>query len=292
MSPLTAGKFTSTGEAVWTAPATTHRPTFPFCGHFSGKEGISALRWLKRLEWELEPYGTIKRLDWELLPYGPNGEISPKLLMKSINVLLTGEAAAWAETCHEALSLLSIENPDVQDVKRFKSLFQARFPAQSDGSTAQSHGSTSTTFEDELRALVQMESESLSDYYVRVSIMMESVGAKDRNPRFSPESTLTRPESTILNMVIRAFVKGLTNDVQREATGKLNYADCSLHEVYEVALQATRRPHVVLEKEQTRPWGHHASLGHPSERIGGAWGSSYTPASHESNLSSHTPRGW
>lgn len=196
--------------------AIMHRPTFALCGHFSGKEGISAARWLKKVEWELEPCEI-------------NGQIPPKVLLRSVDLLLTEEAAAWAEAFDEISTILSMEDPSVQAVKRFKSLFQARFPAKS-------YDSTSAGFDVELRDLVQMKDESLHIYYQRVLAMMHRVGARDR---FSGGPLLTVLESTTLDMVIRAFVKGLSDeDVQREAAGGKDYTDRSLRRTYSMAEQA------------------------------------------------------
>ena len=199
----------------WGYPSTIARPTFSFCGTFSGKDGISAARWLKKVMWELEPYEV-------------NGQIHPKALLRSVDLLLTGEAATWAETFEEVSSLLSMVDPHLETVTRFKNLFQARFPAKS-------YDSTPTSFDDELHDLTQMKDESIGSYYQRVLAMMHKVGGRDRN---SDGPLLTILESTMLEMVIRAFVKGLRDDdVQQEATRNIKFADNSLYTIYRAAAQ-------------------------------------------------------
>ena len=58
---------------------------FTFCGCFGGKGTISVARWLLKLE-------------HELTQYRENGTIPPDRFINSINLLLTDDAAEWAET--------------------------------------------------------------------------------------------------------------------------------------------------------------------------------------------------
>ena len=55
----------------------------------------------------------------------------PKKFLESVDLLLTDDAAEWAETCPDAVRLLADENPTVQFMITFRNLFQERFPAKS-----------------------------------------------------------------------------------------------------------------------------------------------------------------
>ena len=71
----------------------TPEPKFTFCGTFSGKDNISAARWIRKLEFELGPFKV-------------NGAIPAQPLLSSIDLLLTDEAAKWAETNPDAVRIL------------------------------------------------------------------------------------------------------------------------------------------------------------------------------------------
>lgn len=92
-------------------------PTFSFCGTFSGAGNVSAARWIKRLEHELSGYKV-------------NGVINPSTYLDSLNMLLTDDAAEWAESHPEAIRLLAIEEPTAQDLANFRSLLCERFPTK------------------------------------------------------------------------------------------------------------------------------------------------------------------
>ena len=89
---------------------------FQFCGTFNGKDEVSAVRWLKKLE-------------WEFMHQKVDGRIPPKPFLDAIYLLMTGEAAIWTEVNRTAAKLLAKENPTHEDVQKFQTLFQDRFPA-------------------------------------------------------------------------------------------------------------------------------------------------------------------
>lgn len=217
----------------WHHQASGSRPTFTFCGSFSGSGEISAARWLKKLEWELEPH------------HSP-GPPSPKTLLKYVELLLTDDAATWAETSQEVSSLLSMKNPSVVDLVRFKNLFEAKFPRKSFGLA-----STHATFDHELRQLSQTKDESLNDYYHRVLAMMHRVGATDR---ISDGRPLTILESTMLDLIIRAFVDGLYDPIAyKGCSEKVKQPGLSLHEIYRVA-EATNSSIWPEPQEEKERW--------------------------------------
>lgn len=71
------------------------RPTFAFCGTFSGKEGSSASRWLKKFEYELSYYKD------------NTGTIPTHIYLDQLDMLLTDDAADWAESHPDAARLLA-----------------------------------------------------------------------------------------------------------------------------------------------------------------------------------------
>lgn len=218
----------------WNIRGTEFRPTFTFCGDFSGMEGqISAARWLKRLEWELEP----SRL---------SGDDFAKFFLKSVDLLLTEDAAKWADTSEEVSSLLSMAKPSSHDMTRFKDLFQARFPGK-----LFEPASTSFNFDTALHRLRQRMDEPLKDYYQRTMAMMHRVGASDR---ISGGRSLTILESAILDLIIKAFVHGLSDtDVYAKCSAKINTPrrSCSLYEIFNVAEEAK----ITKAKWPEEEWG-------------------------------------
>jgi len=57
----------------------TFRADFKFCGFFSGKD-VSAAKWLKKLDWELEGYAV-------------DGVVPPHRYIQALELLLTDEAS-------------------------------------------------------------------------------------------------------------------------------------------------------------------------------------------------------
>lgn len=89
---------------------------FAFCGTFSGRDNTSAAKWIKRLEFELTPY------------QDENGVISAQKFLSSVDLLLSDEAAEWADIDQDAMKLLNDPNHTTQPVSTFKDLFNNTFP--------------------------------------------------------------------------------------------------------------------------------------------------------------------
>ena len=214
-----AGADTSVTPAVLKM-ASSFRANFKFCGFFSGKD-ISAAKWLKKLDWELEGYSV-------------DGTIPPHRYTQALDLLLTEEAALWAESHPQAVSILASANPTQESVKNFRNLLSERFPTKS------SEVST-ISFDTELSELKQHD-ESLSAYYKRLLAMMQRVGARDRPTQISESSPmLSMLEEAILESVIKAFLRGLADpDVRREATRAVAAPDRSLRGAYTLAEEARR----------------------------------------------------
>jgi len=202
-------------------------PTFSFCGTFSGTGNVSAARWIKRLEHELSGYKV-------------DGVINPSTYLDSLNMLLTDDAAEWAESHPEAIRLLAIEEPTAQDLANFRSLLCERFPTKAVEISPMS-------FDAELAELRQRPDETLVSFYKRVTNLMQRVGAKDR-PAFTSSITLTLLESAMLDTILRAFIKGISDHaVQREATRGMAATDRSLKSIYNLAEEA-RRTNLEIQK--------------------------------------------
>ena len=129
------------------APA---EPTFTFCGCFTGKGAMSGARWLKKL-------------DHELNPFKEDGSIPPERFIDSVKLLLSDDAADWAETNPDAARLLGEEKPTPKSVLMFRTLFQERFPAKTVNSPA-------ISFHAELADLRQNPNETINAYYKRLLI--------------------------------------------------------------------------------------------------------------------------
>ena len=257
----------------WQHQPSGSRPTFAFSGSFSGSGEISAARWLKKLEWEIEPYHL-------------HGQPTPKTLLKYVDLLLTDDAATWAETSQEVSSLLSMKNPSVSDVVRFKKLFEARFPSKSFGLA-----STPASFDHELRQLSQRKDESLNDYYKRVLAMMHRIGASDRIFDGRP---LTILESTMLDLIIKAFVDGLhdTNTYEK-CFAKIEQSGLSLYEIYRVAERTNiemwaPEPQTEKERQQCNNDNYSKQVNRSSNMTpsSGTWLRENTPTSR---TSTHNP---
>ena len=203
-------------------------PTFTFCGHFTGI-GLPAARWLAKLDYELEIYEV-------------NEVVPPKKYLKFANLLLTDEAAEWTESNPDVITILTNPASDQAAVDRFKALLQDRFPAKS-GELVTS------TFESELEELHQRAEETLAAYYKRVVTLMGRVNARDRPTSAAIDATpLTLMESAVLEMVMKAFVRGLHDeDIQLRATEGLATADKSLRGVYALA-ETARKTKLELKK--------------------------------------------
>ncbi len=176
----------------------------------------------------------------KLSGYKVNDVINPTTYLDSLNMLLTDDAAEWAESHSEAVRLLAIKEPTAQDLANFKSLLCERFPTKAVEIFL-------ISFDVELSELHQRSDETLASFYKRVTSLMQRVGAKDR-PALTSSTTLTLLESAMLDTILRAFIKGISDHiVQREATRGMAAADRSLKSIYNLAEEA-RRTNLEIQK--------------------------------------------
>lgn len=186
---------------------------------FSGKD-ISAAKWLKKLDWELEGYNI-------------DDQVPPLRVTKALELLLTEDAVEWAESHPQAVTILASESPSADDVREIKELLCQRFPTKSSEVSTISFGT-------ELGELKQKD-ESLSAYYKRLTAMMQRVGARDRPQLGESSNELSMLEQAMLESIMKAFLRGLADpDVRREATTGLASPDRSLRGVFTLAEEARR----------------------------------------------------
>ena len=155
------------------------RPEFKLCGRFNGKE--SAACWLKRFEYEL-------------------GDAPPAQYLQLIDILLTGDAAAWAESDGEASELLNTETPTADTVTTFKTHFILKFP-----SIFQDPAPVS--FNSELSELKQHLNKFILLYYNYVLSMVLKFSMCDCLNQYQ----LSAIKAAMLSTVVWAFIWRLYN---------------------------------------------------------------------------------
>lgn len=129
------------------------------------------------------------------------------------------------------------EAPTQQTIDNLRSLSCERFPAKAVEVTP-------IPFNVELAELQQRTDEPLSSYYKRVTSLMQRVSAKDR----ATGTRLSLLESAMLDSIIRAFVKGITDHtIRQEAARSIASNDKSLRNIYNVA-EETRRTNIEVQK--------------------------------------------
>ena len=92
--------------------------TFVICGTFLGTTGVSASCWFIKFNHEMRGYRD------------EDGTISADTYLESLNVLLTDDAADWAESHPDAIRLLAEPEPTQATMESFKALFCEKFPSK------------------------------------------------------------------------------------------------------------------------------------------------------------------
>ena len=166
-----------------------------------------------------------------------DGYIPPNKYLLYLDLLLIEDAAEWAETNAEGSRLLSRDEPTQENVNRLLSLLKERFPSKAIEIAP-------ISFDAEIRDLHQLPNESLHAYYTRTLNIMGRYGAKDR----SSGMTLSLAETSLLNMFLQAWVRGLTDPNIRLATVEYTgTADVSIKSLYSQA-ERTRRINIERQK--------------------------------------------
>ncbi|SLM40420.1 hypothetical protein LPUS_11218 [Lasallia pustulata] len=198
--------------------ATNNGPDFSLCGPFNGRNGQTAARWLKKLEWELKRCSSTQ------------GTITPAEYLQAVELLLVDDAAVWAETTPGIAELLEDLDPTEDTLAQFKALFLQKYPTKTLDTPA-------IHFDSKIADLRQLADEPLIAYYKRMITLLSRVGGRDR-----PSMTATRLpalsplEAAMLNTVMRAFTRGIRDpDVRREALRGLVSVERLLIRVYTMA---------------------------------------------------------
>lgn len=200
-------------------------PDFSLCGTFTGKSGQSAVKWMKKLEWELQQHSD----DGEL--------ISPSAYLKAVDLLLAEEAAMWAETTKCVAELIENPAPTKDTLAQFQALFAQRYPSKISEAPV-------VSFDTEVSELQQAQDKTLLAYYKRTASFLSRVGGRDR-PRTTTVTptppALTSIEESMLDSVVRSFTRGIQDpDVCWEAFRGLVMSDHSLLGVYTVAEESRK----------------------------------------------------
>lgn len=195
------------------------RLIFEFCRTYDGSE--PAARWLKRLEFDL------RGLD--------KSDISPKQYLSSVDLLLMGEAADWTESSPEISTILAGSHIK-KSLQRFLMLFKERFPSKA-------FEAVIISFPEVLETIRQTD-ESLSSYYQRTIQITSRYGVRDRLSGGPPLSIL---ESSALNIIYDAFLRGLTDRELRCEAARRNVDGRSLHAAF-VAMEEAYKSRVFLRK--------------------------------------------
>ncbi len=191
---------------------------FSFCDIFSDINHVFAARWLKRLKHKLSEY----KID---------EVINLVIYLNSLNMLLTNDVIKWAESHSDAIRLLSIENLTAQNLTSFKFLLCERFSSKAIEIFL-------ISFDIELFELRQRSDEALVIFYKRVTSLMQHVEAKDKSA-FSSFTILTLLKSAMLNIILRAFIKKISNHIiQRKVIRNMTATDKSLKFIYNLAEKA------------------------------------------------------
>ncbi len=185
---------------------------FSFCNIFSDIDHVFAAHWLKQLEHKLSEYKI-------------NEVINLIIYLNSLNILLMNNIIKWAEFYSDAIHLLSIKNFTAQNLTSFKFLLCKRF-------SSKAIEISFISFNVELFKLQQCSDEALIIFYKRVTNLMQHVKAKDKST-FNSFTILTLLKSAMLNIILRAFIKKISNHIiQRKVIKSMTATDKSLKSIY------------------------------------------------------------
>lgn len=160
-------------------------------GNFTGRNGQSAARWLKKVTYELKKNSG-------------RDEVPPKEFLQAVEFLLSDDAEDWIESHKEANNLLSIREPTQADVDKFVVLLEKKFPAKPKDTSRKG-------FVAELRELQQEANETITMYYKRVVNMMTQVDVRDR-PTSTDDEDLNFLEESMLDNILEAFTRGFRDE--------------------------------------------------------------------------------
>lgn len=193
---------------------------FFICDTFSEKKNVSAVRWIKKLKWELRE-SVINEI------------IFSKELLNIIEFFFIDDVADWAKINYDVISILTNPSFDQNAVSYFKNLFQERF-------FIKSSKINQINFDSELQNFKQKNDESLLVYYKRILLMMQKIEVKDKSI-FNSGILLSSLERVMLDFIIRVFIRGLLDDQMRLNLIKmLTFSERFLRGVYILTKKSRR----------------------------------------------------
>jgi hypothetical protein len=196
-------------------------------GHYDGT--IPASRWLTRLNYDFKKAGHKKP--------------DPEMFLEAIEMLMEGEPAKRLDSTPRIRKLIdrrSTDSPQI-DVDTVKEWLMEEFPSSV-------QDVTETDVQTEIEGLLQMADEPLAAYYQRAASILRRTHGRDKPREDGGGAPLSGLESTMLNTVVNAFVKGLYQDELRRSAFHKDAATCgALWKSYEMVLHAQRS--LALEKQ-------------------------------------------
>ena len=229
--------FEACNNTSGTQPATPATPlpvmprsTFSTCGNFIENTEISEAKWLRKFDFNIKDCQDVK------------GPFPPDRYLRYLDMLLIENASNWSESNPKAIRLLAEPEmiPTQQIIQQFRAVFCERFPSKAVKATY-------IPSDIEITELRQRPEETLSTYYKRVLNLMQRVRAKDR-PASTPNTAFTLLESSMLDIILRASIRGLNNhEIRKEATRDMASTDRSLYMIYNLAEEA-RRTNAEIQK--------------------------------------------
>ncbi len=188
---------------------------FSFCDIFSNINHVFAARWLKRLKHKLSKYKI-------------NEVINFIIYLNSLNMLLTNNVIKWVKFHSDVIHLLLIKNFTAQNLTIFKFLLCKKF-------SFKAIKIFFILFDVKLFKLWQCSDEALIIFYKQVTSLMQCVEVKDKST-FNSFTILTLLKSAMLNIILRAFIKKISNHIiQREVIRNMIATDKSLKFIYNLA---------------------------------------------------------
>ena len=173
-------------------------------------------------------------MKWKLTAQKINDEISSKMLLKLIDLLIIEEASTWTETNSEIVYFLTFNHFIIDEMKRFKILLCERF-------STKVQIFTTINFDEKMMNLRQKNDEILMFYYKRVAFIMFQIETRNRDI-----ISLIQTKFILLNTVIRIFVWRISDRyVQIEAFRHLTKSNRSLRDIYAAAKKTNKNKNVI-----------------------------------------------
>jgi hypothetical protein len=200
-------------------------PDFKNSGRYEGD--IPASRWLTRLAYDF-------RKASKNVP-------KPELYLEAIEMLLEGEPARRLDSTPRIRKIIDKRATATQfDVDTVKEWLTEEFPTSV-------QDITEADVQTEIENLSQGNEEALATYYQRTVSLLRRTHGRDK-PREDSNTALSGLETTMLNCVVNAFVKGIYEDELRRSALHKDAATCgALWKSYEM-VQASQRS-ISLERQ-------------------------------------------